>query len=104
MDIAYRGEIVTPSRCGRLDQAAAFGSTLVALKFDGARLDAAPLTLHEPLCLLVVDLKSTPVLFDGRLMVVQRAKTPSRFSRISTPAIPCPRMPRTVVCIGCLVR
>ena len=28
MDIAYRGEIRTPSRCGRMDQCVAFGRTV----------------------------------------------------------------------------
>lgn len=37
MDIAYRGEITTPSRCGRLDQCCAYGDTVVAIEFDGDR-------------------------------------------------------------------
>jgi len=35
MDIAYKGEQRTRSRCGRLDQACAFGSVPVCMHFDG---------------------------------------------------------------------
>jgi len=35
MDIAYKGEQRTRSRCGRLDQACAFGSIPVCMHFDG---------------------------------------------------------------------
>jgi len=36
MEIAYRGEILTGSRCGRMDQACVFGKTPVLLSFPGA--------------------------------------------------------------------
>ena len=35
MDIAFKGEQRTPSRCGRLDQACAFGSVPVLMEFNG---------------------------------------------------------------------
>ena len=36
MELAYLGEIATPSRCGRMDQACAFGSGVcVTMNFDG---------------------------------------------------------------------
>src|SRR3990172_767205 len=38
MELAYQGEITTPSRCGRMDQGCAFGSRPVLMTFDGDRL------------------------------------------------------------------
>ena len=35
MDLAYHGEITTPSACGRMDQCRAFGARPVLMKFDG---------------------------------------------------------------------
>ncbi len=44
MDAAYRGERTTPSRCGRMDQACAFGPGRVSLlTFDGDDLDVTPI-------------------------------------------------------------
>jgi galactokinase len=43
MEMAYQGEIVTPSRCGRLDQGCAFGDRPVMMTFDGDRLDTQEL-------------------------------------------------------------
>jgi len=57
MEAAYQGEILTPSRCGRMDQGCAFGRTAVLMIFDGDRLDAHPLHLGGPLYLLIADLK-----------------------------------------------
>ena len=37
MDIAYRGEIQTPSRCGRMDQCVAFGRAVPRRKSLGNR-------------------------------------------------------------------
>ena len=39
MQIAYFGERKTPSRCGRMDQACAFGIKPVSLTFDGDDID-----------------------------------------------------------------
>jgi mevalonate kinase len=58
MDIAYRGELLTGSECGRMDQACAYGSAPVLLVFDGDVMQVRPL---EPGCsfhLLVTDLGS----------------------------------------------
>ena len=41
MELAYQGEITTPSRCGRMDQGCAFGNRPVLMIFDGDRLDTA---------------------------------------------------------------
>lgn len=36
MEFAYQGEIVTPSRCGRMDQACAYGNRPLLMSFDGS--------------------------------------------------------------------
>ncbi len=56
MDLAYQGEITTPSRCGRLDQGCAFGSRPVLMTFDGDRLDTDEILVNKELYLVVVDL------------------------------------------------
>ena len=38
MELAYQGEITTPSRCGRMDQGCAYGDRAVLMEFDGDRL------------------------------------------------------------------
>lgn len=56
MELAYQGEISTPSRCGRMDQCVAFGRTPVRMDFDGERIDAAPLEVGGEVHMLLVDL------------------------------------------------
>lgn len=58
MEIAYQGEILTPSRCGRMDQACAFGNTPVFLTFDGERMDVEELKPARPIYMVVADLKA----------------------------------------------
>lgn len=58
MELAYQGEITTPSRCGRMDQGCAFGSRPVLMAFDGDQLDTAELDVGEDLYLVVVDLQA----------------------------------------------
>ncbi len=56
MEMAYQGEIVTPSRCGRLDQGCAFGDRPVLMTFDGDRLDTEELRVAGDLYMVIVDL------------------------------------------------
>jgi len=56
MEIAYQGEITTPSRCGRMDQGCAFGSRPVLMTFDGERLETRELSVRENLYFVIVDL------------------------------------------------
>lgn len=56
MEMAYQGEILTPSRCGRLDQGCAFGNRPVLMTFDGDRLDVQELSVREDVHLVIVDL------------------------------------------------
>ena len=57
MEYAYRGEVLTPSQCGRMDQACAFGRAPVSMVFDGKLMHIEPLALAETLHFVVVDLK-----------------------------------------------
>jgi len=63
MELAYLGEITTPSRCGRMDQGCAFGVRPVLMTFDGDGLEIAALEVGKDLHLILVDLhahKDTP--------------------------------------------
>jgi galactokinase len=56
MELAYQGEITTPSRCGRMDQGCAFGNCPVLMTFDGENLDTEALHVGRDLHLVLVDL------------------------------------------------
>src|SRR5512133_330368 len=58
MELAYQGEITTPSRCGRMDQGCAFGSRPVLMTFDGDRLDTKELQVKQDFHLVIVDLQA----------------------------------------------
>ncbi len=57
MEAAYQGEILTPSRCGRMDQGCAFGQVPVLMTFDGDLLQTARVNVGGHLYLLIADLK-----------------------------------------------
>jgi UTP-glucose-1-phosphate uridylyltransferase/mevalonate kinase len=59
MAYAYAGETLTGSRCGRMDQACAYGAQPILMTFDGDHLDVFPLALSQPLHLVVADLHGT---------------------------------------------
>src|SRR5512138_1679168 len=56
MELAYNGEITTPSRCGRMDQGCAFGNRPVLMTFDGDRLESKELNVQKEMHFVVVDL------------------------------------------------
>jgi len=58
MELAYQGEITTPSRCGRMDQGCAFGNRPVLMTFDGDRLETSALQVNQPLYFVIVDLQA----------------------------------------------
>ncbi|MFC2053853.1 sugar phosphate nucleotidyltransferase [Chloroflexota bacterium] len=58
MELAYQGEITTPSRCGRMDQGCAFGNRPVMMVFDGDRLDTKELQVEKKLHFVLVDLQA----------------------------------------------
>lgn len=58
MRIAYSGEQRTPSRCGRLDQACAYGINPVRMYFDGTEISVKTLTVKSPLYFVVANLNA----------------------------------------------
>jgi galactokinase len=56
MEFAYLGEITTFSRCGRMDQACAYGSRPILMIFDGDRIDVIELNVPKDLFFVIVDL------------------------------------------------
>lgn len=58
MTLAYNGEKATPSQCGKLDQACAFGRKPVLLTFDGDKLKVDSLIVGEDLYFVFADLKA----------------------------------------------
>jgi UTP-glucose-1-phosphate uridylyltransferase/mevalonate kinase len=59
MELAYQGEITTPSRCGRMDQGCAFGDRAVLMEFDGERLSAEEVRPAKDLHFVIVNLNAS---------------------------------------------
>ncbi len=59
MNIAYVGELRTASRCGRLDQACAFGVRPVLMRFDGEEIDVSRLNVKKDLHWVFADLNAS---------------------------------------------
>ena len=58
MELAYQGEITTPSRCGRMDQGCAFGNRPILMTYDGDHLDVVELQVPEDMYFVIVDLQA----------------------------------------------
>ena len=58
MNIAFIGEQRTPSRCGRLDQACAYGVAPVCMTFDGNEVSVKQLQFKNTLYWVIADLRS----------------------------------------------
>ena len=58
MNIAYWGELRTLSRCGRLDQACAFGTTPVLMTFNGNDIDVERVSLGGTFRFVFADLNA----------------------------------------------
>ena len=59
METAYKGEMKTPSHCGRMDQCVAMGSGSIALMmFDGEECNLRVLRCPDTLYFVVADLKA----------------------------------------------
>ena len=58
MELAYQGEITTPSRCGRMDQGCAFGNRPILMAFDGDHLDVTELQAPQDMYFVIVDLQA----------------------------------------------
>ncbi len=59
MELAYLGEITTPSRCGRMDQGCAYGNRPILMIYDGDRLEVKELSVPQSLYYIIVDLKAS---------------------------------------------
>ena len=68
MQAAFRGEQRTPSRCGRLDQACAYGVKPVLMNFDGVEIDSRELrvgtTFHWVIANLMASKDTIKILAD----------------------------------------
>jgi UTP-glucose-1-phosphate uridylyltransferase/mevalonate kinase len=58
MEVAYQGEITTPSRCGRMDQGCAFGNRPILMTYDGDHLDVTELQVPSDMYYVIVDLQA----------------------------------------------
>ncbi len=58
MEIAYQGEILTPSRCGRMDQACAYGDVPVHMIFDADKLTIEQVPSQKNIYMVVADLNA----------------------------------------------
>jgi len=56
MELAYLGEITTPSRCGRMDQGCAYGNRPILMSFDGDKIDVTEMNVPSDLYFVIVDL------------------------------------------------
>ncbi len=56
MEFAYLGEITTPSCCGRMNQACAYGHQPIAMIFDGDVTEVMELKVPKNLFFVIVDL------------------------------------------------
>jgi galactokinase len=58
MELAYQGEITTPSRCGRMDQGCANGKRPLLMTFDGDQLEIDRVRVGDEVYLVLVDLNA----------------------------------------------
>ena len=59
MEYAFLGETTTPSRCGRMDQACAYGpNTMVTMTYDGDLLHVEQIDVAADVHLVLVDLRA----------------------------------------------
>ncbi len=81
MELAYQGEIATGSRCGRMDQACAYGKVPVLLRFEGDDPEVQALAVGGRLHLVIVDLcagKDTRRILADLNLCFAGAPTPQR--------------------------
>ena len=58
MELAYQGEVTTPSRCGRMDQGCAYGQRPILMSFNGDRIDVRELQSVGDIYMVIVDLNA----------------------------------------------
>ncbi len=59
MEVAFQGERLTPSQCGKMDQCVAYGCVPVVMRYDGDVLCAKPAKLGGAFYIVLVDLKAS---------------------------------------------
>lgn len=59
MEAAYNGEMLTPSRCGRMDQGCAYGSHPIHMVFNGEQLDIERIRIGGLFLWVFADLNAT---------------------------------------------
>ena len=59
MEAAFEGERRTPSRCGKMDQACAFGEKQILMEFDGSDIEVRELPVGGTFYLVIADLLAT---------------------------------------------
>jgi galactokinase len=84
MELAYLGEITTPSRCGRMDQGCAFGSRPVVMTYDGDRLDTRELQVtHDLHCgLMFLRMRAEDTHRPGPSVACQASRQPRAASMV----------------------
>lgn len=58
MEMAYLGEITTPSRCGRMDQGCAYGQKPILMSYDGEKINIYEIPVRKKMYFVIVDLCS----------------------------------------------
>lgn len=58
MEYAYKGEILTGSECGRMDQVCAYGGIPVFLTFDGDNMSVEEISPGKTIYMVIADLRS----------------------------------------------
>src|SRR5210317_2630113 len=59
IEAAYQGELMTPSRCGRMDQGCAYGRIPVGMTFDGELMTSRTIVPGGDFHFLIADLKAS---------------------------------------------
>ena len=59
MELGYQGEVLTPSRCGRMDQGCAYGQRPLLMTFNGDLLHVEEIPVKSPLHFIIVDLAAS---------------------------------------------
>ena len=81
MELAYLGERMTPSHCGRMDQACAYGPRPVLMRHDGDDLSVEELSVGAPLHFVIADLaaaKSTVAIIEALRTAYPVAHSPEQ--------------------------
>jgi galactokinase len=81
MHVAYEGEVLTPSKCGKMDQCVAFGRACVNMRFHGGKMKCEPIPIPDGVTFyfVVADLnagKDTKMILSALNSAYPEAKSP----------------------------